>query len=467
MIQLRALRSSLLLAQPNNRGQERLRRAGLTGVTSMISQGLIIASGLISIPLTLNYLGRERYGVWLTMNSLLSWLTISNLGFAGNALINSLAEATGKDDRELARELVATAFWSLMGIAALLSFVFALAFPFIPWPAVFNTASTVPLSELHWAVILSLMSFVLMFPISIADAIYQGYQEGYIGNGWGMAGSLLSLVALLGVTHIQGGLPLLVFALSSVRILVAIINIAYLFKRRYPWLLPVPQAVTRRSLRRLTSLGSKYLVAQLAGIGMFQSQPMIIVQVLGPVQVGIFNIAQRLLTLPLMVVQMFTFPLMPAYGEAQARQDWPWIRRTLQRSLIISAVASLCMVVPLMFLAKAVVRLWVGWEMVPDQALILALSLYVLVAAVVTPASVMLYGLERVGGQALIAIANAVVTVIAGIWLTRILGLPGMAGAMAIALVGVNLIGQAIQAWLVLNSPQVGCVREYKKQPAL
>ena len=422
----------------------------------MLSQGLAIGTGLISVPLTVNYLGQQRYGTWLTINSLLMWLAISSMGFGGNALINSLSEANGKDDRELARELVATAFWGLVGIAASLAVVFALAFPLIPWPAVFNADSSVPTGELHWAVILALLCFVLMFPISIVDAVYQSYQKGYIGNIWAMVGSVLSLVALIGVTRIQGGLPLLVVALSGIRILVTVANVSYLFSRQYPWLIPTPRAVTRRSFRRLISLGFKYLVAQLAGIGMFQSQPMIITQVLGPAQVGIFNVAQRLLTLPLNVVQMFTFPLMPAYGEARARNDWPWIRRTLRRSLVASATVTLCLVIPLVFFVRPIVGAWVGPEMVPDRALILNMAIYVLIAGIVTPASVMLYGLERVGGQAMIATANAVLTVIMGIWLTRTVGLSGIAGAMAIALVSVNLIGQALQIRRAFNNEQLG-----------
>jgi O-antigen/teichoic acid export membrane protein len=427
----------------------------------MLSQGLAIATGLISVPLTVGYLGQERYGIWLTINSLLMWLAISNLGFGGNALINSLAEANGRDDRELARELVSTAFWSLVGIAASLVVIFALAFPFIPWSAVFNATSSVPTNELHWAVILSLICFALMFPISIVDAVYQSYQRGYIGNVWAMVGSLLSLAALVGVTRIEGGLPLLVLALSGVRIIVTLVNVGYLFGRQYPWLIPAPQAVTRRSFSRLMSLGLKYLAAQLAGIGMFQSQPMIITQILGPAQVGIFNVTQRLLALPLNVVQMFTFPLMPAYGEARARNDWPWIRRTLLRSLIASGAVTLCLTIPLMFLVKPLIRAWVGPEMIPEDALILNMGLYVLIAGIVTPASVVLYGLERVGGQAMIATANALVTVILGILLTRTMGLSGVAGSMAFALFSVNLIGQAFQIRRAFNiGPAEGLGRQ-------
>ena len=36
------------------------------------------------------------------------------------------------------------------------------------------------------------------------------------------------------------------------------------------------------SIKRLLSLGGNYMITQLAGLGIYQSQPMIITQMLGP-----------------------------------------------------------------------------------------------------------------------------------------------------------------------------------------
>ena len=435
-----------------SRGRDRLWRAGITGITSAFSKGLAIATGLISVPLTVSYLGQDRYGIWLTINSLLNWLAVSNLGLGGNALINGLSEASGKEDWERAKELVATAFWSLSGIAILLLLVYLVVFPFVSWQVVFNASDTLPASELHWAISLSFICFVLLFPINITDAVYASFQKGYIGNAWGIVGNLASLVALIIVTRIKGGLPLLVVALFGVRIIISLANLWYLFSYQYPQLRPAPKAVTRRSLSQLSALGIRYLVAQLAGIGMFQSQPMIISHILGPAQVGVFNIAQRLLTLPLNIIQMFAFPLTSAYGEANARRDRHWMRHTLKISTIAAIVGAFCLTVPLILWAGNIVRRLVGEKMVPERGLVLTLSLYGIVAAAVTPASVMLYGLGRAGKQAIYTCINSLLTVGLGVWLTKTHGLSGTAAAMLIALTLVNPIGQFIEIRTVYKS---------------
>ncbi len=446
--QMRLKESARNLWKGEGRGVSRLRRAGLSGMTAIMAHGITIATGIISIKLTVGYLGKERYGIWLTINSLLQWLYISQMGLSGNALVNKLSDANGKDDKTLAQELVATAFWSLSIIALIFLLLFAISFPFVNWSLVFNTTQAVSINELEFAIAIAFVCFVMMFPTSMVDAVYQSYQEGFIGNFWNIAGSIVALIALILVTRTKGGLPLLVGALFGVKLLFSFANATYLFFFRHPWLVPTPKATSKTSFRNLMTLGGKYLFAQLSGIGMFQSQPMIITQVLGAGAVGVFGIAQRILTLPQMVVLMITNPFMPAYGEAKARGDWVWIKKTLKRTLITSTLISIAMVLPLCLLAQPIISRLTDGEIVPPTGLIWTFAIYTVIACVVTPASVMLYGIERVGAQAIFAFINAVLNVILGIILTRSFGVTGMVAAMTIALALVNPIAQITQVRL-------------------
>ena len=166
---------------------------------------------------------------------------------------------------------------------------------------------------------------MLAFPLSIQFSIYSAYQDGFLANIWGIAGNALSLAALVVVSQTHGGLPQLVLALSGTRCLVSIANVFFLF-RRYYWIVPIPSAVRWHCVKRLFSLGSKYLVTQLASLGIYQSQPIIITQILGPAKVVIFVVAYKILSLPMDLVFMATQPFVSAFGEAKARNDWHWIQ---------------------------------------------------------------------------------------------------------------------------------------------
>ena len=58
------------------------------------ARGTKILTAFLAVPLTIGYLGRERYGMWMTMSSLLTMLVIVDLGIS-DGLVNPLAEAVG------------------------------------------------------------------------------------------------------------------------------------------------------------------------------------------------------------------------------------------------------------------------------------------------------------------------------------------------------------------------------------
>ena len=434
------------LETPEHRGRERIRRATLAGLASLCSTVVAVAVSLITIPLTIGYLGAVRYGVWLTISSLLSWLTITDLGIGGVALVNALSEARGRDDRAYARSLVSTAFFALCGAALLMVVVFCILYSLLPWARLFNAEGAVSNDELRMAVACAFFCFVLSFPLGMGAGIYAGYQEGYVGSIWNTAANLVSLVALLVVCQKQGGLPSLVLALSGSRLVVVAANMIYLFYFRHAEVRPNIRWVSRASFRRLFGLGWRYVAQQMGSMGMFQTQPLLITQILGPHSVGVFNVTNRILSLPWMFVQWFTAPLLPAYSEARARNDWPWIWKTLKHSVTGAVLAVGFLMILLVMAAKPIIRCWAGAEMIPPLSLVLTLAAYVVVSAATTPLSVFFSGIEWVGSQAAIAFVNAVVNVGLAFWLLPALKLPGMGGAMLAGMM-VNFSGQLFLIW--------------------
>jgi hypothetical protein len=79
-----AFKEFLLKFKSSDRGQSRLFKAGLTGVSGLAFRFLGMAIGLISVPLTAKYLGAERYGLWLTLSTFLGWGGMADFG-----LVNS------------------------------------------------------------------------------------------------------------------------------------------------------------------------------------------------------------------------------------------------------------------------------------------------------------------------------------------------------------------------------------------
>ena len=188
--------------------------SALTALASGIAKGISILTGLITIPLTLGYLGVERYGVWMTISSVVLMMGFADLGM-GNGLLNAISEAHGNDDRQAALNYVSSGFFMLLGVALLIVLVFILAYPFVPWPTVFNIKSKLAAQEAGPAMAAFVVIFALNLPLGVVQRVQMGYQEGYQTSLYQCLGSIFGLIAVLLVIYVEGGLAWLVLAMAG------------------------------------------------------------------------------------------------------------------------------------------------------------------------------------------------------------------------------------------------------------
>lgn len=350
------------------RSMERYRRAGLTALTSLSAKGITALTMLVSVPLTVDYLGLERYGLWMAISSLIAVLSFADLGI-GNGLVNLLAEANGRDDREAAIRYVSNAFILLLGIALLIVVIFLLVYPFVPWTAFFKVESDQAARELGPSILLLLICFAVSIPLSLVERIRIGYQEGYVNSGWQTLGSVGGLLLVLVAISFEGGLPWLVLAMAGTPILATAGNALHHFYWRRPWLRPDPGHRDRATLASLSSIGSQFLTFQILTAVGLASDNLIIARILGATEVAGYAVVQKLYSLALLP-QFIVAPLWPAFGEALTRREYAWAGRTLRRGIIVSVLLASLIAIPLFIFGRTIVGWWAGGGLVPSAILL-------------------------------------------------------------------------------------------------
>jgi O-antigen/teichoic acid export membrane protein len=175
------------------------------------------------------------------------------------------------------------------------------------------------------------------------------------------------------------------------------------------------------------------MITQLAGLGIYQSQPMIITQMLGPSYVVIFVVAQKIVTLPNDLVFMATAPFISAYGEAKARADWGWIHRAFRNSLLASLAFGVPVTIAIALVAKPLIRIWAGSAAIPSASVVLWLSVYTLICVGMLSVGQLLCGLGRADILAYSLSLCALCTIGLGIVFARWWGVGGVAFAMALS----------------------------------
>jgi O-antigen/teichoic acid export membrane protein len=415
------------------RSQERHRRVALTSIASVAKKLITGVSLLISIRLTLSYLGNERYAVWVVISSTLSMLTWSDLGL-GNGLINIIAECHGKEDRVAARQSVASALFMLSCVAVLILAAASVAFPHVNWASYFKISDIRAKAEYTHTFVVCLLCFALGLPLGVVSRIHSGLQEGYINDLYASVGSLVGLLGILIAIHLRLGLVWLALAMAGAPLLMSAVNAAHVFVFSHPWLLPRPTDIHAKMSAMLLRSGSLFLVLQLSLAIAFQSDNVVIARVMGVGVVPQYSLPSRLFQFVPLLFSFLLSSLWPAYREAVARGDLAWAERTFYRSLASSIGISLPIVGALFLLGPFLLHLWVGNAVHFSLALLIALSVQVLVNAAYNPISNFLNGMGVLGPQAIFTVAMAVVNITLSILLTRKIGISGVVWGSSISL---------------------------------
>lgn len=431
--------SSFDASTAEGRSQERYRRAALTTIASIGAKGITTVTAVISVPLTIGYLGTERYGVWMTISATIAMLSFADLGI-GNGLLNALSESNGKDDREAAREYVSSAFFMLSGIAGVMAFCFALTYPFIPWARVFNISSALGASEAGPATMVFAGCFLINIPLGIVQRVQMGYQEGFANSVWLALGGLLGLGGILLAVYFRAGLPWLVLAMGGAPAVATVLNGAVLFGVRRPWLLPSWRRSTRKAAARVLHIGILFLVLQMAVAVAFSSDNIVAAQVIGPEAVTQYAVPFRMFSVVSMILIMLLSPLWPAYGESIARGDIQWVKRTFLRSVLIAFLLASVASVLLVGFGREIISLWVGPKVVPSLLLLAGLGIWSVLSAIGNAVAMFLNGANIIRFQVVCAILVAASAILAKILLTQLIGIPGVVWGTVIAYTVLSLI---------------------------
>jgi O-antigen/teichoic acid export membrane protein len=368
-------------ATPEARSRGRYQRVAVNTVSSLAAKGVLAVTMLVSVPVALHHLGEERFGLWVTLTSLVAFLSLTDLGI-GNAVVNAVARAIGRSDRAGAAAAVSTAFFMLTLQGAVVLVTFAAANRYVDWPAVFGVKTELAKAEVGPALTVLVAIVALQQPMGMVQRVREGFQEGFRNNPWQIGGNLFGLTSLLLAVQLNLGLPWLVLAIAGGPLAGSVANTLEQFGRDRPWLRPRWSRVAPTVGRDLLGSGLLFLaLGLLAFLGIY-SDSLVISNVLGSAAVTDYALVQRL-SLVAYLFQASIITLWPAYGEAMARGEYVWVRRAFKRSLTISLVGAVGIALLLALAGPIFIRVWAGPDANPIPSLLYGFCAYIVLTPLI------------------------------------------------------------------------------------
>jgi len=376
------------------------------------------------VPLTLDYLGPERYGMWMTISSIILMLGFADLGL-GNGVLNAIAHASGSDNILEIRTVIANGLALLTLISLILILIFLAIYPFFSWASLFNVTSEVAVSEAGPVTLGLLVCFAIAVPINLTQQIQRGLQVGFWANLWDGIGHFLSLLGVLLAIWLDSGLLWLVLAVAGLPVLAQLINASFYFGFQQRWALPDRRLLDVLVMQRLAYSGLLFFVLQLTGIIGYQTDNIVIARILGAEAVAEFAVAMRVYSLPAVLVGFLAMALWPAYGEAFNRGDIAWIKSTFSKSVCLSFAIALPIILVFMIWGMQIIEWWAGPEVKPSFELVVGMGLWSMLAVLASAVSALLNGLHVVKFQIVAASVFAVTNIALSVYLVDKIGVSG------------------------------------------
>ena len=362
----------------------RSRRLASGIVTALLSRATGAVVPLVLIPITLSYLGAELYGLWMAATALTGMVAFADLGL-GNGLMTKLAPCYAEGDTERARRYVSTAYLILLVVSATTCGLLWLLSHVIPWSVLLNADGTASPEDARAVALVCLTAFVLNIPLALVVRVQYAYQQVGRSNIWQAAGSLAALPLTLGAVH--AGLPPVAVVAATVLgpVLVNLVNTGWMFLRQRPDIAPRPGAVDPRLARELLRLSGLFFLLTILWSAALQADTLVVAHALGLASVTAYAVPVRVFNLLGLLVTLVNLPLWPANGDALARGDLGWVRRTTRRMTLFSVSAVLLPAVGLVLVGGRLVDTWFGVPAGADPWLLGGLALWMVALAAVSP----------------------------------------------------------------------------------
>ena len=405
------------------------------------------------VPLTLNYLDKASYGIWLTLASFLEWFSFFDAG-VGHGLRNRLAEALAVRDLQLAKIYVSTAyaFVTLLFVGFILLFVSINRL--LDWELILNATNGGKLGDVAFYVVIF---FCLRCIFSLLSVILYADQNPALNNLMGPLGSTLAYIGIYILTKsIPGSLFWAAFVLSAAPLIVLLVFTVILFWRKYRFIRPSIRSVKFGYAKDLLGLGMQFFIIQMSVLVIYSSDKIVLTQLFGPDEVTVYAIALKYFTIAMVINGIVTYTFWSPFTEAFAKKDFNWIRKTLKTLSYLSFASSL-FVIASAFFADDLIRLWVGNSIMIPNKLKIAFSSFVIVNLLAAPYIMFINGVGKIRLQLYTSIISVLLTIPLAILFARALGF-GPAGVIMAMICSIlpNAILLRIQSAKIINGTANG-----------
>lgn len=326
---------------------------------TFIIKALGVLISLVYVPLVLGFLDKERYGIWVTLTTIVHWVRLADLGIGGGMRLK-LSEAIALKDNRLGRIHISTTYGLIGGLFLFILLIFYFINPYLNWQTILNS-TLIEKTELTRLATVTVTFFILGFILKTVNLVYLAHGNSFaesLVHFITSSGSLLLIFLASRFTE-QGNLILLAAIVTGMPVFVNAGLSVYTFYIKYPHFRPSFKLIKLRESGSLMKLSLQSFISTVTYLIIYGSVPFVVAQLYSPSEVTIFSIAYSMFNLPIMLISLIAAPIKPLITIAYTKKDFGWIRH-MQNRLNKIALLLVAGTVLMIVFNQFIYHIWIG-----------------------------------------------------------------------------------------------------------
>jgi O-antigen/teichoic acid export membrane protein len=385
---------------------------------------------IMVVPIYLNYVSELHYGYWLTILSVIAWITLTDLGI-GMALtrelikINSLA----RDEIRL-NKLISTAFFTFFILGLIFFGIGGILYFLLP------ELLSIPEGDLkifNSTYIICIVSGALVLPFNCFSAIIESNKKLTLNRSIAIVSSLIGLlIGVILIVFTEIGIMSLAIGMLLKILFQGVFSIYFSLRVQYFNL--KLSLFDKTILKRLFSFGGYLQVSRIANTVAVSADNIIITFLMGAVWVTPYNLTVKLANFfGIAIASKIPIALFPSITSMVVNKEFEKLRILVRKMLSLLTRLSLFAGCFVYFINEEFVTLWVGGDNFGGFKLNLIFVYWILFETIVRGTTMIIYAFGDLKKLAIFSIYEAVSNLVLSLILGKYYGLVGVALATALS----------------------------------
>lgn len=376
---------------------------------NFLFKGFSILISFFLIPVMLNYLNTEEYGLWLLILSMTNWIYTFDIGI-GNGMKNKIAEyLTIKKYKEI-REIIIISYFFIFIISILLFLLISTCLKFLDLNVLlqvnfFENKKILKLLNLN-------IGFVcLNFTLALCNNIFIGSQKTYLSAINSVLSQLLLVLFLMILFLLKKRSIFFLSIIYGISISISHIILTCYFFKKNNYLIPSFNNFNISKIKKVLNIGGKIFISQVAALIIFSTDSFIITNFLGPEKVAEYNIVYKFFSIPLIIINLICTPIWSQATKEYYDKNYLWFEKILKKlNLLFGLICfGMCFII---IIGQKIIYFWTTYKIKPSFSLIIITAIAILLTCYSSIYSTILFGINEINILMYLSIFQAILNII-------------------------------------------------------